>query len=158
MQKIQQKIRILRWLVPITLGLGLLSPAAASALGIVQYTPSQTFTLNVATGNSQQDFGSVHIQSDSPNGWILRVRSTQSGALSHGTHSYTIPYALTVDGELISNLSSGNDITVRTTSTLTCDAPSGCNLPVQVTLVASDIQGRPAGSYSDTLVFTLINQ
>ncbi|WP_008313430.1 hypothetical protein [Leptolyngbya sp. PCC 6406] len=153
-----QDYHFFQWLMSATLGLTILSPIAASALGIVQYTPSNTFTLNVTIGNSQEDFGTVHIQSDSPNGWILQVRSTQGGALRHSIYSYTIPYSLTVDGELISNLSSGNDITVRTTSTLTCDAPVGCTFPVQATLIASEVNGKPAGPYLDTLVFTLINQ
>lgn len=153
-----QSYRFLRWFIPVTVGVGLLFPAATAALGLVHYTPSSTFTLNVTAGNSNQDFGTVHVQSESPTGWILKVRSTQGGTLRHDTSAYTIPYVLTIDGDVVSPLAGGNDVTIRTTSTLTCAPPTGCNLPVRATIVASDIQSRPAGPYLDTLVFTLISQ
>lgn len=129
----------------------------AAALEVVQYTAADNFTLNVATGNPNQDFGTVHIQSDSPTGWILRVRSTNQGALKHSASNSTIPYILRIDGDMINNLDSGNDVTVRTTSTLTCNAPNGCNLPVRASIVASEVDGKPSGQYSDTLIFTLTN-
>ncbi len=147
-----------KWLTPVTLGLSLLCPPAALALEIIDYTPGTSFTLNPSAGNPNQDFGTVHIQSDSATGWVLRVRSTQGGTLSHGTHPSAVPYTLTVDGIQVSNLAGGNNVTALTTSTLTCPPPTGCTLPVRATALASDIAGKPSGSYSDTLVFTLNNQ
>lgn len=149
---------LLNWLIPATMGLSVLFPAAALALDIVDYTPSTTFTLNPSAGNPNQDFGTVHIQSESSSGWVLLVRSTQGGNLSHGTHPSAIPYTLTIDGIQVSSLAGSNDVTVLTTSTLTCPPPIGCTLPVRATALASNITGKPAGSYTDTLVFTLINQ
>ncbi len=149
---------LFKWFAPAALGLSMLCPAAALAVGIIDYIPSSTFTLSLSTGNSNQDFGTVHIQSDSATGWVLLVRSTQRGNLSHGTHSSAVPYTLTVDGLQVSSLASGSDVTALTTSTLTCPPPTGCNLPVRATALASDIAEKPSGSYSDTLVFTLINQ
>ncbi|MEA5448721.1 hypothetical protein VB780_09100 [Leptolyngbya sp. CCNP1308] len=149
---------LFKWFAPAALGLSMLCPAAALALEIIDYTPSSSFTLSLSAGNPNQDFGTVHIQSDSANGWVLRVRSIQRGKLSHSTHPSAVPYTLTVDGLQVSSLASGDDVQVQTASTLTCPPPTGCTLPVRATALASDIAGKPAGSYSDTLVFTLINQ
>lgn len=149
---------LLKWFAPAALGLSTLCPAAALALDIVDYTPGSSFTLSLSAGNPNQDFGTVHIQSDSATGWVLLVRSTQGGNLSHGTYPSAVPYTLTVDGVQVSNLAGGNDVTALTTSTLTCPPPTGCTLPVRGTALASDIAGKPSGSYSDTLVFTLNNQ
>lgn len=147
---------LLNWLIPATMGLSMLFPAAAFALGIVDYTPSTTFTLNPSAGNLNQDLGVVQVQSDSPNGWILKVRSTERGTLRHVTHPSAVPYTLIIDGVQVSSLTSGEDVTALTKSALTCD--TGCTLSVQATMLASDIDGKPSGSYSDTLVFTLVNQ
>ena len=73
------------------------------------------------------------------------------------TLPYTINYTLTVDGASV-NLSSGNDATAKTTSTLTCDQPDVCGYPIQGTISAGAIDGKPAGAYADTLIFTLISQ
>ena len=140
-----------------TLGLGVFFPVAAVAVEIVESTASSTFTLNVDAGNLNQDFGTVHIQSDSA-GWILLVRSTQGSTLSHSNHPSAVPYTLTVDGIQVNSLTGGNDVVALTTSTLSCPPPVGCTLPVRATILASDTDGKPSGSYSDTLVFTLINQ
>ncbi len=149
---------LLKWLAPVTLGLSMLCPAAALALDIIDYTPSTSFALILSTGNPNQDLGTVHIQSDSATGWVLLVRSTQGGNLSHNTHPSAVPYTLTIDGIQVSSLAGSNDVTVLTTSTLTCPPPIGCTLPVRATALASNITGKPAGSYTDTLIFTLINQ
>lgn len=149
---------LFKWFAPATLGLSMLCPAAALALGIVDYTPSTSFTLSRSAGNPNQDFGTVHIQSDSATGWVLRVRSTQGGKLYHGTHPSAVPYTLTVGGIQVGSLVGGSDVTALTTLILTCPPPTGCTLPVRVTTLASDIAGKPSGSYSDTLVFTLVNQ
>lgn len=153
-----QNYDLFKWFAPAALGLSVLCPAVALALDIVDYTPSTSFTLNLSAGNPNQDFGTVHIQSDSATGWVLFVRSTQGGKLYHDTHPSTVPYSLTVDGIQVSSLAGGSDVTALTTSTLTCPPPTGCTLPVRATALASDITGKPSGSYSDTLVFTLINQ
>ena len=152
-----QNYDLFKWFAPVTLGLSMLCPAAALALEIIDYTPSTSFTLNRSAGNPNQDFGTVHIQSDSATGWVLLVRSSQGGNLYHGTHPSAVPYTLTVDGLQVSSLASGSDVTALTTSTLTCPPPTGCTLPVRATALASNIAGKPSGSYSDTLVFTLIN-
>lgn len=149
---------LFKWFIPAALGLGALCPAAALALEIVDYIPSDSFTLNLSADSFNQDFGTVHIQSDSATGWTLLVRSTQGGKLYHGTHPSAVPYNLTVDGIQVGNLAGGSEATALTTSALTCPPPTGCTLPVRATALASDIAGKPSGSYSDTLVFTLINQ
>lgn len=140
------------------LGLGTLYPAMALALETVQYTPGSAFTINLTSGNPNQDFGVVHLQSDSPRGWVLRVRSLQQGMLKHEADLGGIAYSLTVNGIQVDSLAGGNEVTVTTTTGLTCAPPTGCTFLVQATLLPGDLQGRPSGSYSDTLVFTLVNQ
>lgn len=150
---------LFKWLTPVTLGLSMLCPTAALASEpTVVYTPGPSFTFNPSTGNTNIDFGTVDIQSDSATGWVLRVRSTKGGTLDHGTHPFSIPYTLTVNGLQVGNLADGNDVLVFNTSTLTCPSPIGCTWPVRASAVASDIATKPAGSYSDELVFTLVNQ
>jgi len=140
------------------LGVGALYPAVALALGTVDYTPSASFTLNPTSGNPNQDFGVVHVQSDSATGWVLRVRSLRGGVIKHETHPATVPYSLTVNGLQVGRLAGGNAVTVMTTTSLTCAAPTGCTFPVRATMMAGDVQGKPSGSYTDTLTFTLVEQ
>lgn len=140
------------------LGLSALCPIAALALSQVTYTASATFTLNPNAGNPNQDFGNVHIQPVSATGWELRVRSTEGGALRHSSHSSTIPYTLFVGDTQVSSLASRNDTIVLAGSALTCPPLIGCTLPVRAAMLTDDIARKPAGSYSDTLVFTLIEQ
>ena len=147
---------LLKHCIYITLGISL--SYSSAALGGVTYSPASSFNLSYVTGNPNQDFGTVRIQSDNPNGWVLKVRSTQAGNLAHGSHPSTIPYTLTVNGILVGNLTSGTDIEVMTTSTLTCETPTGCTFPVQATIQAHNINAKPAGHYSDTLVFSLVNK
>lgn len=141
------------------LGLGVLSPAVAVALEpTVDFIPASSFTLNGTSGNPNQDFGVVHVQSDSATGWVLRVRSLRGGVIKHETHPATVPYSLTVNGLQVGRLAGGNAVTVMTTTSLTCAAPTGCTFPVRATMMAGDVQGKPSGSYTDTLTFTLVEQ
>lgn len=136
----------------------MLLSGAASAIEIIDYVASNTFILNVNTGNPNQDFGYVYVESDSEAGWVLKVRSVQGGNLQHSTHAATVTYTLTVDGIQVGSLTGGTDVTVLTTSSLTCPPPGGCSLPVQATISAAAINGKPSGNYSDTLVFSLTNR
>ena len=138
--------------------LGISLAYSSAALGSVTYNSTSSFSLSYATGNPNQDFGTVQIQSDNPNGWVLKVRSAQAGNLAHASHPSTIPYTLTVNGILVGNLASGTDVEVMTTSTLTCETLTGCTFPVQATISANNVNGKPAGHYSDTLVFSLVNK
>ncbi|MBE9111159.1 hypothetical protein IQ273_17275 [Nodosilinea sp. LEGE 07298] len=145
-------------LISTALGLSALCPTAALALGLVDYTASTTLTLSLSTSSVNQDFGTVHIQPVNATGWELRVRSTQGGALRHSSHPSTIPYTLSVDGIQVGSLASGNDTTVLTGSTLSCLPLIGCTLAVRATISTDNVARTPAGSYSDTLVFTLVDQ
>lgn len=141
------------------LGLGVLSPAVAVALEpTVDFIPASSLTLNGTSGNPNQDFGVVYVQSDSATGWVLRVRSLRGGVIKHETHPATVPYSLTVNGLQVGRLAGGNAVTVMTTTSLTCAAPTGCTFPVRATMMAGDVQGKPSGSYTDTLTFTLVEQ
>lgn len=144
------------WLLLVFLGLNLLETRPATALEAIQYTPGSSFVFN-PEGNPNQDFGTVHVQSDSSTGWSLQVRSLNHSALKSATSNSTINYTLTVDGASV-DLAAGNDATAKTTATLTCNQPGVCNYPVLGTINAGAIDGKPAGAYADTLIFTIINQ
>ncbi|WP_156119719.1 hypothetical protein [Leptolyngbya sp. KIOST-1] len=153
-----QNYSLFRGLISTALGLSVLCPSAALALSKVTYTASATFTLNPSAGNPNQDFGTVHIQPVSATGWVLRVRSTQGGALRHSSHPSTVSYTLFVNGTQVGSLASGSDTAVLTGSVLSCPPLIGCTLAVRATISTDNIARVPAGSYSDTLVFTLAEQ
>ena len=142
----------------IPLGLSLLYPTAVSALSIINYIPNNSFVLDITSSNLNQNFGTVNVQSSNPTGWVLKVKSAQGGHLNHATHYFSVPYILTVNGIVVGNLASGTDVEVMTTSTLTCETLTGCTFPVQATISANNINAKPAGHYSDTLVFSLVNK
>jgi len=150
--------RFVRQLLVVMCGMGALLPMAAIAVEWVDYTASSTFTLDAEVGNPNQDFGSVYIESDSATGWILQVRSMQNGTLQHTSHTSAIAYTLMVDGLQVGSLTSGSDVVVKSTNTLTCPPPGGCTYLVQANILAGDIAHQPSGNYTDTLVFTLTNQ
>ncbi len=139
------------WFVP-SVGL---PPAQAGE--VVSYTPGSPFILNSTTGNPNENFGTVTVQSDSATGWVLKVRSATQSHLKHLGSNYRIQYSLTVDGSSV-DVSSGTDAIAKAVSTPTCLPPTGCSLPMQGTISPLEIDGKPAGRYSDTLIFTLINQ
>ncbi len=145
----------IKWLGLLWLGLSLSHPPAVHALETVSYTPGSPFTFNLMSGNPNQDFGTVNVQSDSPNGWTLKVRSQHQGALKHTSSLYTIQYSLTIDGTLVDL--TGPDATAKTVTVPSCYEPGGCHYPLQGTIGAVEINGKPAGAYADTLTFTLIN-
>lgn len=137
--------------------LGILnSTQSVNALDVVSYTPGKPFRFNPISGNPNQDFGTVTIQSDNPTGWVLRVRSNNQGAFRHSGSVYTIQYSLTVDGTVV-DLSDA-EATAKVSTTSLCYEPGGCSYSLQGTMTAAEIDGKPAGSYTDTLTFTLINQ
>ncbi|MGK7892003.1 MAG: hypothetical protein AB4042_21960 [Leptolyngbyaceae cyanobacterium] len=131
---------------------------AVTALEQVDYIPSHNFTFNVSSGNPNQDFGTVHIESDSTNGWRLEVRSRHHGTMKRSGSHHSIPYVLEVNGITINDLDSGNNEIVYEASNLTCAPPRGCDWEVRATILPNDLDGNAAGNYSDSLTFTLTNR
>ena len=146
-----------RWLLAVAMGLGMIPVMAVSALEQVDYNPGNSFTFNISSGNLNQDFGTVHIESDSTNGWILQGRSLNNATMKRSGSNETIPYVLEVNGNLINNVDSGNNEVVHDTSSLTCAPPGGCNWDVRATILSNNLDGTASGGYSDTLTFTLTN-
>ncbi|XGW00302.1 MAG: hypothetical protein ACAF41_15370 [Leptolyngbya sp. BL-A-14] len=145
------------WSLLVFLGLNLLDTRSATALEEVHYTPGSPFVFDPVAGNPNQNFGTVDVQSDNANGWNLQVRSLNHSALKSATSNDTINYTLTVDGASV-DLAAGNDATAKTTATLTCNQPGVCHYPVLGTIGAGAIDGKPAGAYTDTLIFTITSQ
>jgi hypothetical protein len=145
------------WVFLLCLGLSVCKSPSAEASEVVSYTPGNSFNFNPVMGNPNESLGTVNVQSDSSTGWVLKVRSANQGAFKHLGSTYHIQYSLTVDG-LSVDLSSGTDAIAKSVNTTTCADPGGCNFPLQGTVSATEIDGKPAGRYTDTLIFTLINQ
>lgn len=150
----QKKFVIRRILITAFTNLLLSPPASGQTVG---YSPGDSFALNPTIGNTNQDFGVVHVESENPSGWTLQVRSNHHSAMNHASGEAAIRYSLEVDGNTI-NLSSGNDVTAFSTSHLTCAPPSGCNYAIRGRISADEIDGKPSGNYSDTLIFTLVDR
>jgi len=145
------------WILLLCSEMSLCLISSAQASEVVGYTPGNPFYFNPTVGNTNENFGNVNVQSDSSTGWILKVRSANQSALKHVGSNYRIQYSLTLDG-LGVELSSGMDAIAKSVNITTCLPPGGCNFPLQGTISVAEINGKPAGQYSDTLVFTLINQ
>lgn len=146
-----------RLLMVVAVSLGILPVMAVSALEQVAYTPGNNFTFNISSGNPNQDFGTVSIESDSATGWRLEVRSLNNSTMKRSGSNETIPYVLEVNGVSINNLDSGNNEIVHEASGLTCAPPGGCDWEVRATILSNDLDGTAAGGYSDGLTFTLTN-
>ena len=141
----------------VAVGLCILPVTAVSALEQVAYTPGNNFNFNISSGNPNQDFGTVSIESDSTTGWRLEVRSLNNSSMKRSGGNKTIPYVLEVNGVTINNLDSGNNEIVHEASGLTCAPPGGCDWQVRATILSNDLDGTAAGGYSDDLTFTLTN-
>lgn len=145
------------WATVITLSLGWVQAKPVLASDVVQYHPGSPFRLDPNPGNNTHDFGTIHIESDNSSGWTLQVQSSNEGTLSHSSAQASIPYILQIDGNTVNNLSSGHSVTVQSASRLTCSPPDGCDYQVEGFISSNDIDGKPSGSYSDTLIFTLVS-
>lgn len=129
-----------------------------TAIENVTYAAGPSLTIVPNTAQNDQDFGSVQVQSNSNNGWTLAVASTNGSILKNGTIA-SIAYTLKVDGTAV-------DVSTATTpvntslnpTTLTAAAGTGNNYLVKGSIAAAASNGKAAGTYSDTLTFTLTNK
>jgi hypothetical protein len=123
----------------------------------VAYTPATVFTITPNATMTDQSFGSVNVQSNSNTGWKLEVASTNGSFLKNGAIA-TIPYSLTVGGVSTNVSTAAAPVVAKNVAILTDAGSGGGNYPVLGTLTATDTNGKPAGTYVDTLTFTLTNQ
>ncbi|MGK7892004.1 MAG: hypothetical protein AB4042_21965 [Leptolyngbyaceae cyanobacterium] len=120
-----------------------------------------SFALDAINGHTGQDFGSVTFQSNDNDGWTLTVDSGNDGDLSDGTNdiSYspltaawdgTVPTGVTLTSSLDVT---GLAVTVADATQLACSEAGGCTVNLTADILSTDIDGKPAGVYSDTLTF-----
>lgn len=112
------------------------------------------------TLQTDEDFGSVNVQSNDNAGWTLEVASTNGSYLENAsvTPVAQIPYSLKVGGTAVTVSTALAKATVKDVSVLTDAAAGGGDYAVKGTIAAADSNGRPAGTYQDTLTFTLTNK
>jgi hypothetical protein len=123
----------------------------------VLYTPAAVFTITPNLTMTDQSFGVVNVQSNSVTGWNLQVASTNGSTLNNGAIA-TIPYTLTVGGATTNVGTAATPVTAQSFAVLTNAATGGGNYSVLGTIAALDTNGKPSGTYTDTLTFTLTNQ
>lgn len=149
-----------------------LSPAAFAAtsndtqsgtvapIGTVSYTAGPSLTITPNVDQTDTDFGSVNVQSNSNAGWTLEVASANGSMLKNTgvTPVATISYTLKVGGTSVDVSTAGTAVTAKDVSVLTDSADGGHDYAVQGTIAAAASDGRPSGTYEDTLTFTLTNK
>ncbi len=100
--------------------------------------------------------GNVTVQSNNANGFTVSAKSTNGGALKRSSGElidYTLNYNGIEQGQLTTL-----DKAVENVSTLIVDCAdeNGCNREIKIAISQAAISAKPAGNYSDQLVFTLI--
>jgi hypothetical protein len=129
-----------------------------TAIETVDYVAGPSLTIVPNTLQADQNFGSVQVQSNSNNGWTLAVASTNGSVLKNGAIA-AIAYTLKVDGAAVDVSTAATPVnTSLDPASLTAAAGTGNNYLVKGSIAAIDSNGKPAGTYSDTLTFTLTNK
>jgi Rieske Fe-S protein len=124
----------------------------------VDYTAGGTVTITPNAAQTNQDFGSVNVKSNSPTGWDLTVGSLNTSKLLNADTDEEIAYTLQIGAFSGAAGTVASPVSVRNETTLTCAADTGCAIPVKGSIPATESNGKSAGIYSDTLTFTLTNQ
>ncbi len=123
----------------------------------VNYTPAGVLTIVPNTLQADTNFGSVNVQSNANGGWTLEVASTNGSILQNGSIA-DIAYTLKVAGNTVDVSAAGTPDIAKDVSVLTAAATGGANYAVLGSIAAADSNGKPHGTYSDTLTFTLTNK
>lgn len=133
--------------------------AAESA--VVFTTNGTAGTINAAAGQTNFLLGTLKIQNNDPDGWTLAVKSASGGLLADSVSgedlAYTAVTVATVPGQ-----TTNTSVTPTTTDTQIVvagyhdDVAADVGVTVNITC---DITGEevPAGTYKDTLTFTISN-
>lgn len=125
---------------------------------VVTYTPASKFDITADTAVSGQSFGTVNVHSNANGGWTLSVKSLTGGVLKHTVDATkTITYSLKVDGTGVGVGTANSYAQAKAVTTLTCAATGGCDYPVTADITAAATNGKPAGTYEDTITFKLVN-
>lgn len=132
----------------------------------VTFTSGSAVTVDPVSGMTASVLGSVKVQSNDYDGWKLQVKSANGAKLIDAVSTAQIIYSLGV-GSYTPNVSvAATDVDVMTEPTSTGGANPRCAIAdtaecaynVKGTITAGNAAGKPAGTYSDTLTFTLTNQ
>lgn len=125
----------------------------------VGYTPAAKFNFTPGTAMTSQSFGTVNVRSNANGGWLLEVKTLEQEKLAHSTLAgVSIAYSLKVDGVDIATTAANTYAQAKDTSTLTCAAVGGCDYNVTADIAVVDSNGKPAGTYQDTITFKLTNK
>jgi hypothetical protein len=160
--------------------LGLVSGfALLSLLGFSTSTKAQTATDIVVTINSNcvlsgidsnktingitslpsgaQPLGNPTVNCNAANGFKLKAKALRSQGLSNGATTPTfVPYTYTINGSSFSLTATDTDVVTRPFDA-TCASSAGCIFPASFT-ITTPTTGVPAGTYTDTITYTLAAQ
>lgn len=125
----------------------------------VDYVPASKFNFTPNTAMTGESFGTVNVQSNANGGWTLSVKSLKGANLENLTLTgTTIAYSLKVDNVSVDVSTPDTYAVAKDVSALTCSAAGGCTYNVTADITAAASNGKPAGTYQDTITFKLINK
>lgn len=129
--------------IPETLEIDIAGPAGG--VGSASYTAELG---NMGAGFTSSTVATIGVKSNVESGFSVIVNSTSGFMLTSGTNS--IPYQLAIGGS--GPLVSGTGVAVVAEDSITGSDP---RYNVDMTLSASDAASAKAGSYTDSVVFSL---
>lgn len=132
-----------------------------SALSTILFTPTTGTTITGGAAVAAYPMGSLAITNNDPDGWTLDVASTNGGELQFGANSitYTALTTAAIAGATVTpvNLAAAGVDEEVITANYDIDVADGVTA-VAVTAAVAAGQYVPAGTYSDTLTFTLTSK
>ncbi|MEE3717101.1 hypothetical protein V2H45_10120 [Tumidithrix elongata RA019] len=118
-------------------------------------SPPIALTPNTALPNTI--IGALTVKSDSVNGFTISAESTNGGALKRSSGE-AIAYTLTYNGIDQGQLTAKKVVENVSNLITDCASQNGCNRQIQIAISQTAISAKPAGSYSDLLLFTLVTK
>ncbi|MBW4483710.1 MAG: hypothetical protein KME14_14305 [Tildeniella torsiva UHER 1998/13D] len=126
------------------------------AVNTVTFTGAENTSITGGTGQSAYTIGTLAIQSNDPDGWELDVKSANGGELVNG--SYDITYNDLTTAAITGATINLVDVDTADTDEEVIDAIYDIDVANAVSVsVTANLVGEyvPAGTYSDTLTFTI---
>lgn len=131
-------------------------------INTVAYTaPLSNIALNPTSGNTGASFGDVTIQNNNAAGWTLAVKSLNGSQLKNlagdliAYTNFNVAGGPSLDPGVIDVSLADTFTTVQTVADLQCADSTGCAYTLTADIASTAIDGKPAGTYNDTITFQL---
>lgn len=128
-----------------------LSGAVTEGISIVvDSSNGNAAALDLSTSQSTLNIATITENSNSSTGYTISAKSTNAGKLKHSSLSDNVPYTIKYAGGAAVTLTTSDQV-VKTQST--GGVYTGVSSPVTIQYTGSS--GISAGTYSDTITFTI---